>query len=138
MEKTVKKNAYMFNWITLLYSGNWQNTVNQLSFNKIFRKVWERSGRHYSSPTGEAALYRPGRVVRPESEWDRIIEVYVLDAKSLYFVSLSLSLSLSWRGRVVARDDFIFYFVSGTELRDLCEGGYIIVFYSFSQQLFHD
>ena len=39
---------------------------------------------------------------------------------------------------MVARDDFIFYFVSGTELRDLCEGGYIIVFYSFSQQLFHD
>lgn len=52
-------------------------------------------------------------MVRPESEWDRIIEVYVLDAKSLH----SLSLSLSWRGRVVARDDFIFYFVSGAELR---------------------
>ena len=34
-------------------------------------------------------------MVRPENEWDRIIEVYVLDAKSLYFVSLSLSLSLS-------------------------------------------
>lgn len=60
-----------------------------------------------------------------------IIEVYVLDAKSLYFFSLSLS----WRGRVVARDDFIFYFVSGTELRGLWEGGYIIAFYSFSQQI---
>lgn len=36
---------------------------------------------------------------------------------------------------MVARDDFIFYFVSGTELRGLWEGGYIIAFYSFSQQI---
>lgn len=36
---------------------------------------------------------------------------------------------------MVARDDFTFYFVSDTELRDLCEGGYIIAFYSFSQQI---
>ena len=29
-----KKNVYMFDWVTLLYSRNWHNTVNQLYFNK--------------------------------------------------------------------------------------------------------
>ena len=30
MEKNIKKNVYMCNWITLLYSRNWHNIVNQL------------------------------------------------------------------------------------------------------------
>lgn len=55
----------------------------------------------------------------------------MLDAKSLHFLSLSL---LEREGGV--QEDFIFYFVSGAELRGFYyEGGYIIVFYSFSQQI---
>ena len=35
MEKTIKKEClYVYNWVTLLYSRDWQNTVNQLYFNK--------------------------------------------------------------------------------------------------------
>ena len=41
MKKKMKKNVYiytymyMYNWITLLYSRNEHNTVNQLHFNNI-------------------------------------------------------------------------------------------------------
>ena len=35
MEKNIKKECiYVFNWVTLLYSRNKHNTVNQLYFNK--------------------------------------------------------------------------------------------------------
>ena len=63
-------------------------------------------------------------------------KLYMLDARSLYFLSLSLTLSFFFVCGGVGREDFIFYFVSGAELRDLCVwGGYIIVFHSFSQQI---
>ena len=35
MEKNVKKNVYMYNWITLRYSRDWDNTANQLFFYKF-------------------------------------------------------------------------------------------------------
>ena len=35
--KYEKECVYMYNWITLLYSGNYLNTVNQLYFNKKYR-----------------------------------------------------------------------------------------------------
>ena len=34
MEKNVKKNVYMHNWVIFLYSKNWQNTVKQLYLGK--------------------------------------------------------------------------------------------------------
>ena len=38
-EKTLKKNVYMYNWVTLLYSRNYHhNIVNQLHFNKPLKK----------------------------------------------------------------------------------------------------
>ena len=39
-EKTLKKNrhVYMYNWITLLYSRNYYNIVNQLYFKKLKKK----------------------------------------------------------------------------------------------------
>ena len=38
-EKNLKKNGcvYVYNWITLLYSRNYHNIVNQLYFNKTLR-----------------------------------------------------------------------------------------------------
>jgi len=30
MEDNMRKRMYMYDWITLLYSRNWQNTVKQL------------------------------------------------------------------------------------------------------------
>ena len=42
MEKNVKNNIYIYNWITLLYSRNYDKIVNQLYFIKInFMKVSE-------------------------------------------------------------------------------------------------
>ena len=38
MEKNMKKNMYVYNRVTLLYSRNEYNIVNQLYFNKIKRK----------------------------------------------------------------------------------------------------
>ena len=38
MEKNMKKNMYVYNRVTLLYSRNKYNIVNQLYFNKIKRK----------------------------------------------------------------------------------------------------
>ena len=35
MEKNMKKNIYMYNWITLLYSRNYHNIVSQLYFKKM-------------------------------------------------------------------------------------------------------
>ena len=29
-EDNVRKRIYLYDWVTLLYSRNWQNTVNQL------------------------------------------------------------------------------------------------------------
>ena len=36
-----KRNVYMYDWVTLLYSRNWHNIINQLYFNKkyFFKKV---------------------------------------------------------------------------------------------------
>ena len=34
-KKKKKKNIYTYNWVTLLYSRNWPNIVNQLYFNFI-------------------------------------------------------------------------------------------------------
>ena len=38
-EKNLKENEceYMYNWITLLYSRNYDNIVNQLYFNKTLK-----------------------------------------------------------------------------------------------------
>ena len=36
MEKNMKKNINMYNWVTLLYIKNQHNIVNQLYLNKIF------------------------------------------------------------------------------------------------------
>ena len=38
MENNIKKNIYIYKWITLLYSRNWHNTVNQLYLNTNFKK----------------------------------------------------------------------------------------------------
>ena len=35
MEENMKKNIYLFNWVTLLYSRNEHNIVRQLYVNKI-------------------------------------------------------------------------------------------------------
>ena len=37
MEKNLKIKMYTYNWIILLYTPNWHNTVNQLHFN--FKKL---------------------------------------------------------------------------------------------------
>ena len=43
-EKNLKKNGYvyMYNYITLLYSRNYHNIVNQLYFNRTLKK-WKIS-----------------------------------------------------------------------------------------------
>ena len=41
MEKNMKENVCMYNWITLLYSRNQHNIVNQSYFNKILFNVLE-------------------------------------------------------------------------------------------------
>ena len=33
-KRNIKKNLYIYNWVTLLYSRNWHNIANQLYFNK--------------------------------------------------------------------------------------------------------
>ena len=40
MEDHIRKGMYIYmdDWVTLLYSRNWHNTVNQLYFNKKFLK----------------------------------------------------------------------------------------------------
>lgn len=40
MEKSMKKNIYVYNWIALLYRRNY-NTVNQLYYNEAFKK-WKK------------------------------------------------------------------------------------------------
>ena len=48
--KNLKENGYvhMYNWITLLYSRNYHNIVNELYFNKALRK-WKGGGGNNSS-----------------------------------------------------------------------------------------
>ena len=38
MEKNMKKNMYLYNWLTLLYTGNQDNVINQSYFNKIKKR----------------------------------------------------------------------------------------------------
>lgn len=102
----------MFNWITLLHSRNEHNIVSQLSSSIKFSEKHEKDlGRQYSSLTEAALWAQAGGKARKRVGQN--YRRYVLDAKSLPF----LSLSLSEREGVVSRDDFIFYFVSGAELR---------------------
>ena len=45
MEKNIKKEClYVYNWVTLLYSRDWHNIVNQLYFNKKFFKEIDEYG----------------------------------------------------------------------------------------------
>ena len=40
MEKNIKKERlYVYNWVTLLYSRDWHDIVNQLYFNKKVNKI---------------------------------------------------------------------------------------------------
>ena len=43
MEKNMKRNTYMYNWITLLHSNGWCNIINQLYFNKQTKNTFSSS-----------------------------------------------------------------------------------------------
>ena len=42
MEKNMKKNVYVYNWVAVLYSRNQHNIVNQVFFNKKILRDWKR------------------------------------------------------------------------------------------------
>ena len=54
----MKKNIFMHNWITLLYSRNKHSIVNQRYFNKIQFKKWKPKLSEYSDPTEKMSILR--------------------------------------------------------------------------------
>ena len=50
-DTTERLNWTELNWITLLYSRNWHNIVNQLYFNKINLNLKSHSSKHFSFTT---------------------------------------------------------------------------------------
>ena len=51
-----KECIYMDNWITLLYSRNWCNIINQLYFNKInFKKIKLKRHTHQKEPSSQSS-----------------------------------------------------------------------------------
>ena len=49
IDDNTEKRMYidMYDWVTLMYSSNWHNIVNQLCFNEKVKKVMDRYFKNY-------------------------------------------------------------------------------------------
>ena len=91
MGKNMKKNwcVYMYNWVTLLYSRNYYNTVNQLYFNKTLKNEKRKKKQAQTEvtypkpyqdliPNLTAISVSPRRVILNQSVWKFLINTLVV------------------------------------------------------------
>ena len=60
----------MYDWVTMPYSRNWHNTVNQLYFNKIISKIpW--CFRHDSAETNLTCIHENMGSIPDLTQWTK-------------------------------------------------------------------